>query len=143
MMGTERGWRAKGEMDLMEHLNFDDYVYQTVHSEYTLKIDKTNTPQRYVKADIQKDEWNTYGCELDADKIVFTTNGIPTHTYPRMPSKGEKQWAFDQPFYFILSMQIGGSWVNGSGPTNADHYPAGMEVDWIRVFQRANVTKER
>ena len=143
MMGTERGWRAKGEMDLMEHLNFDDHVYQTVHSEYTLKIDKTNTPPRYVNVRIHKDEWNTYGCEWDEEKIVFTVNGIATHSYPRMPSKGERQWSFDQPFYFILSMQIGGSWVNGSGPTNPDHYPAGMEVDWIRVFQRANVTKER
>ena len=107
------------------------------------KIDKTNTPPRYVKVRIHKDEWNTYGCEWDEEKIVFTVNGIATHSYPRMPSKGERQWSFDQPFYFILSMQIGGSWVNGSGPTNADHYPAGMEVDWIRVFQRANVTKER
>ena len=136
MLGTEKGWLAKGEIDLMEHLNFDDHVYQTVHSEYTLKIDKTNTPQRYVKVEIQKDQWNTYGCQWDADKIVFTVNGQPTHTYPRMPTKGEKQWSFDQPFYLILSMQIGGSWVNGSGPTNPDHFPAGMEVDWVRVYQQ-------
>lgn len=136
MLGTEKGWRGKGEIDLMEHLNFDDFVYQTVHSEYTLRIDKTNTPKRYTKSKIQKDEWNTYGCEWDENQIVFTVNDEPTLTYPRMPSKGEKQWSFDQPFYFILSMQIGGSWVNGSGPTNPDHYPAGMEIDWIRVYQQ-------
>ncbi len=136
MLGTEKGWRAKGEIDLMEHLNFDEFVYQTVHSEYTLQIDKTNTPKRFVKPGIQKDDWNTYGCEWDENQIVFTVNGSPTHTYPRMPSKGEKQWSFDQPFYFILSMQIGGNWVNGSGPSNPDDYPAGMEIDWVRVYQR-------
>ena len=136
MLGTKKGWQGKGEIDLMEHLNFDNEVYQTVHSYYTLKIDKTNTPRRYVKAKIQKDAWNTYGCEWNKDQIVFTVNGKPTHTYPRMPAQGEKQWSFDQSFYFILSMQIGGSWVNGKGPTNPDHYPAGMEIDWIRVYQQ-------
>ena len=59
-----------------------------------------------------------------------------THTYARVPAKGEKQWPFNQPFYFILSMQIGGNWVNGSGPTNPAHYPAGMEIDWVRVYSR-------
>ena len=60
----------------------------------------------------------------------------PTFTYPRVPEKGEKQWPFNQPFYLILSMQIGGKWVNGAGPTNPAHYPAGMEIDWIRVYKR-------
>lgn len=137
MMGTERGWRGKGEIDLMEHLNFDDHVYQTVHSEYTLKIDKSKTPPRFTKVNIQRDDWNTYGCEWDQNEIIFTVNGVPTFTYPRMPEKGEKQWSFDQPFYLILSMQIGGSWVNGSGPTDPTHYPAGMEIDWVRVYQRS------
>jgi beta-glucanase (GH16 family) len=138
MLGKEKGWPANGEIDLMEHLNFDEIVYQTVHSEYTLHIDKTNTPKKGATAGINRDEWNTYGCEWDADRIVFTVNGKPTHTYPRVPSKGEQQWPFDQPFYFILSMQIGGNWVNRSGPTNPAHYPASLQVDWIRVHQRPN-----
>jgi beta-glucanase (GH16 family) len=136
MLGAKKGWPAGGEIDLMEHLNFDHKVYQTVHSEYTVKIDKTNTPKKSSTTRIKRDDWNTYGCEWDAEKIVFTVNGKPTHTYPRVPALGEKQWPFDQPCYFILSMQIGGKWVNGSGPTNADHYPAGMEIDWVRVYRQ-------
>jgi len=136
MLGAEGGWPSNGEVDLMEHLNFEDKVYQTVHSEYTVRIDKTNTPKKGGTAKIERDDWNTYGCEWDENKITFTVNGKPTHTYPRMPAKGEKQWPFNQPFYFILSMQVGGKWVNGSGPTNPAHYPAGMEVDWVRVYSR-------
>jgi len=135
MMGAEKGWPANGELDLMEHLNFQDKVFQTVHSVYTLKIDKTNTPKKGSTAKIKRDEWNTYGCEWDADKVVFTVNGKPSHTYPRVAAKGEKQWPFNQPFYFLLSMQVGGGWVNGSGPTNPEHYPAGMEIDWVRVYE--------
>lgn len=134
MLGSERKWPANGEIDLMEHLNFDNQVYQTAHSEYTVRIDKSNTPEKGVTVPINRDEWNTYGCEWDAEKIVFTVNGKPTHTYPRIPEKGEKQWPFNQPFHFMLSMQIGGKWVNRSGSTNPAHYPAEMEVDWIRVY---------
>lgn len=42
--------------------------------------------------------------------------------------QGEAQWPFNQPFHFILSMQIGGIWVNGAGPTNPAHYPAAMAI---------------
>ncbi len=135
MLGAEGRWPAKGEIDLMEHLNFDNYVYQTVHSDYTETINK-NTPKSTNTAEIKRDDWNTYGCEWDANKIVFTVNDKPTYTYPRMPEKGEKQWPFIQPFHFILSMQIGGKWVNASGPTNPAHYPAGMEIDWVRMYSR-------
>jgi beta-glucanase (GH16 family) len=136
MLGDEKGWPANGEVDLMEHLNFDHIIYQTVHSEYTIKIDKTNTPKKGGTAKVSRDDWNTYGCEWDAKRIVFLVNGKPTHTYLRVSALGDKQWPFNQPFYFILSMQIGGNWVNGSGPTNPAHYPAHMEVDWVRVYSR-------
>ncbi len=136
MLGDTKAWPSNGEIDLMEHLNFDHKVYQTVHSEYTIKIDRTNTPKKGSTATIKRDDWNTYGCEWDANQIVFTVNGEPTHTYPRVPAMGKKQWPFNQPFYFILSMQIGGNWVNASGPTNPAHYPAGMEIDWVRVYKK-------
>ncbi|QQL44716.1 glycoside hydrolase family 16 protein [Sulfuriroseicoccus oceanibius] len=133
MLGRDGGWPGNGEIDLMEHLNFDDFVHQTVHSEYTVKIDKTNTPPKSATAKINRDGWNTYGAEWDRDKIVFTVNGKPTHTYPRVAEKGAKQWPFDQPFYLILSMQIGGNWVGKGDPKD---YPSGMEVDWVRVYQK-------
>lgn len=131
LLGSKGSWPGNGEMDLMERLNHDGFVYQTVHSEYTAKAD---TPQKSKTTKIDADDFNTYGAEWDAERIIMTVNGKPSHTYPRVREKGEKQWPFDQPFYIILSMQIEGTWVGKADPKD---YPAGMEIDWVRVYSKA------
>lgn len=136
MLGKNGGWPGNGEIDLMEHLNFDRVVYQTVHSDFTVKQGRTLDPVSSETARINRDDWNTYGCEWDENEIVFTVNGKKTFTYPRLEKEGKTQWPFDQPFYFIFSMQIGGDWVNRGNPTDPDDYPAGMAIDWVRVYKR-------
>lgn len=132
MLGSKGRWPRNGEIDLMEHLNFDTKVYQTIHTHYANNIDKTGTPPKSTAAPVDPEAWNTYGADWNADKIVFTVNGKATLTYPRVPEKGPPQWPFDQPFYLILSMQIGGDWV---GQPDPKHYPAHLEIDWVRVFK--------
>ncbi len=43
-----------------------------------------------------------------------------------------KLWPFDQPFYIILSQQLGGSWV---GEVNPDQLPVSMIIDFVKVYQ--------
>lgn len=135
MLGSKGRWPHNGEIDLMEHLNFDDKVYQTIHSYYANEIDKSHkNPPKGATAPIARDDWNTYGAEWDSEKIVFTVNGQPTMTYPKVPEKGPEQWPFDEPFYLIFSMQIGGDWVGEADPKD---YPAHMEIDWVRVHRKS------
>jgi len=122
-----------GEIDLMEHLNFEDKVYQTIHTVSTPAPGGKQGQPRGTSVPIDRDGWNTYGAEWDADQIVFTVNGTPTMTYRKLPEAGPAQWPFDQEFYLIMSMQIGGKWVGEADPAD---YPAGMDIDWIRVHQR-------
>ena len=45
----------------------------------------------------------------------------------------ELQYPFGEaPFYLLIDMQIGGSWV---GQPNPNDYPSWMEVDWVKMYE--------
>lgn len=121
-----------GEIDMMEHLNHDSMVYQTVHSYYTLELKQQDHPPHYATAPIHPDEFNTFGLLWYPDRLVFTVNGAERFTYPRVSGVDPSQWPFDQPFYLLIDQQLGGSWV---GKVNPDQLPVEMIVDWVRVYQ--------
>lgn len=121
-----------GEIDIMEHLNFDSSVYQTIHSYYTLELKQDKHPPHFSTAKICPDDFNIFALQWYPDKIVYSVNGTETFTYPRVKSTDPSQWPFDQPFYILIDQQLGGGWV---GEINPGDLPVEMVVDWIKVFQ--------
>ena len=124
-------WPYGGEIDIMERLNSDAIAYQTVHSHYTHNL-KQNNPRQNATAPIVKDDYNIYAVELHRDSLVFSINGKHTFTYPRIETEMDGQFPFDKPFYLLLDMQLGGSWV---GAVNAADLPVSMYIDWVRFYE--------
>ncbi|HLR26587.1 MAG TPA: glycoside hydrolase family 16 protein [Fodinibius sp.] len=125
-------WPRSGEIDIMEHLNFDKKVYQTVHSSYVDLQNKKDDPQYSTTASILPGEFNVFGLEWYPDRLEFFVNGSKTLTYPRKPGAGSDQWPFDQHFYLILDQALGGSWV---GRIDDEDLPVEMAIDWVRVYK--------
>ena len=121
-----------GEMDIMEHLNFDKIIYQTTHSYYTLELGYNYKPIHHGTTKIDVDQFNTFGLEWFPDKLVFTLNGKRTFNYPRIEGVDASQWPYDQPFYILIDQQLGGSWV---GEVDPDDLPVNMIIDWVKVYQ--------
>lgn len=129
------GWPHSGEIDVMEHLNFDDLVYQTVHTTKTRAQTGNNTWENsvsHIKQSVNKDDFNTYGIEWSESQIDFYVNGLKTFTY-KNKQEGPEQYPFVSDFYLIMNEAIGGNWV---GSVNDKDYPVKMEVDWVRVYQK-------
>ncbi|WP_300591339.1 glycoside hydrolase family 16 protein [uncultured Duncaniella sp.] len=127
----EKGWPSDGEIDIMEHLNFDNFVYQTVHSEYTTQ-NRDAKPQRSIKTEIKSHDFNIYRVDILPDCISFFVNGKETLTYPKIDSllnRGE--FPFFKDWYLMLDMQLGGSWV---GCINSNEIPVQMEIDWVKYY---------
>ena len=121
-----------GEIDIMEHLNFDTLVYQTTHSYYTLVLKKDNEPPHFGTAGIDNRGFNVYALEWYPDRLVFFVNGRQTFVYPRVESADKTQWPYDQPFYLLIDQQLGGNWV---GKVDMTQLPVDMQVDWVRIYQ--------
>lgn len=121
-----------GEIDIMEHLNYDDIIYQTTHSYYTLELKQKENPPHHGTTKIDITQFNTFGLEWYPDKLVFTLNGKETFRYPRVLDVDPSQWPYDQPFFVLIDQQLGGSWV---GDVNLEELPVQMIVDWVKVYQ--------
>lgn len=121
-----------GEIDIMEHLNLDSLVYQTVHSHYTLHLGGADEPPHFTTAPIDPGAFNVYGVEFCTDSLVFSVNGRRTFAYPRIETPKPGQYPFNIGYELLLDMQLGGSWV---GPVDASELPVELEIDWVRHYR--------
>lgn len=126
------GWPHDGEIDLMERLNYDSIVYQTVHSHYTYDLGIKDYPVHGGTAPIDPDGYNVYGVDIWPDSLVFHVNGVRTFCYPKIKTDEEGQFPFDVPQYLLIDMQLGGQWV---GSVDAGDLPVEMQVDWVKHYQ--------
>ena len=131
-----QGWPDCGEVDIMEYLNHDEIVYQTVHSNYTYDL-KITDPSNTVSPTFNIGAFNTYGVDLTEEYVIFHVNGVETLRYPNLHLENEAemmQWPFDADFYLILNVALGGegTWP---GVITDSELPACMEVDWVRVTE--------
>lgn len=129
-------WPNGGEIDIMERLNYDSIAYQTVHSHYTYTLGIKDRPKQGGIGKIDPNGYNVYSVELHQDSLVFLINDVHTFTYPRIETDKEGQFPFaSHPFYLLLDMQLGGSWV---GKVDTADLPVEMEIDWVKYYRREN-----
>lgn len=133
MLPQEGKWPMGGEIDIMERLSHDTIAYQTVHSHYTFDLGFQDTPPHGGIGTIRPDEYNIYAVELHPDSLCFYINEVHTFTYPRIETDQEGQFPYHQPFYLLLDMQLGGSWV---GAVRPEELPVEMYIDWVRFYQK-------
>jgi beta-glucanase (GH16 family) len=131
-------WPDCGEIDIVERLNADPFVYQTVHSKWIDTLGHGDAPPHssgpHPKIVTDAGGFCIYGVEWTEDEIVWTINGVATHRYAKC-SDDPARWPWTKPFYLILDMQLGGSWA---GEVDISTLPVTCEIDWIRIFEPAS-----
>ncbi len=141
-------WPRCGEIDMMEvHGSATDKLYGTIHygnphreSQGTYTLENGSFSEDY----------HTFTCAWEPGKIKWYVDGKLYHEtsdwYSVTEGQGEITYPapFDQPFYIILNLAVGGSWV-GYPDDTTDFENAAYEIDYVRAYQKAeydeNVTK--
>jgi beta-glucanase (GH16 family) len=128
---TQVSWPDCGEIDIMEYVGKEpDVILGTLHGpgySGALGMTKWNR-QTYNIAE----DFHTYAIEWDAAQISWFYDGEKYHTVTR-EDVGERAWPFDQPFFIILNLAVGGTLGGLVNPNTV--FPAQYMIDYVRVFQ--------
>lgn len=128
------GWPESGEIDMMEHVGYDpNVIHGSVHTKaynHVIGTQKTKT----LKIPNATTEFVKYSIDWSAEKIDFFIDDQKYFSFSN-ENNGWEKWPFDKRFHLILNLAVGGNWggVQGIDP---DAFPASMEVDYVRVYQK-------
>jgi beta-glucanase (GH16 family) len=133
-------WPNGGELDIMEHVGFvPGEINQTVHTKAFNFGSGTQKTTKFQVADACN-AMHRYQMLWTPDFILMGVDDQPKFMF-RKVKKDRARWPFDQPHHLLLNIAVGGSWGGQKG-IRPDAFPAKMEVDYVRIYQRAaEVTK--
>lgn len=84
-------------------------------------------------------DFNIYAIEWTSDKLVWFFNDDPYFTVDLSSLSAEFD-PFTGPFYIILNLAVGGSYL--PNPTPTTQFPQSYIIDYVRVFQDVNEAPE-
>ena len=127
---SEVGWPLSGEIDVLEYVGkAPGEIFTSLHTQasHGNTINTKTTPVESIE-----EGFHVYAAEWNKDQIEFFVDGTSVYTFIP-PDKSEEQWPFDQPFYLLLNLAIGG---NFGGPEVEDSiFPQEFVIDYVRIYQ--------
>ena len=127
-------WPQCGEIDIMEYRGQQtSLVHGSVHGPgYSAGAAVTRSfGLEKSRFDV---DFHVFAVEWGADYIDFYVDGT---MYQRItPKDVSGEWVYDDPFFIILNVAVGGGYVGF--PTSETPFPQTMLVDWVRVYREVN-----
>jgi beta-glucanase (GH16 family) len=130
-----------GEIDMVEEVGFNPNVeYGIVHTLADLSNPNGVGSYSVVYVPNNNVSYNKYSLLWTPSSITFEVNDQPFYTYNKSTGADYTTWPFDQPFYLILDLAIGGVWggedVNQFPPSGIDNsiFPATMDISSIYYY---------
>lgn len=128
------GWPLSGEIDIMENVGFDpDVIHANIHTQAYNHVQKTNKGDR-ITVPKPYDAFHVYAAEWTPEKVEILVDGKRYFSFAN-EHRTIAEWPFDQPFYLILNVAVGGDWGGRNG-IDESIFPQRMEVDYVRVYQQ-------
>lgn len=127
------GWPACGEIDIMELVGYDpNKVHATAHWGES-KDNKGISGGSYENSEGFSSQYHVYSLVWDNNGLSYLVDDQEIHYVPRNAVTGFT-YPFDQKFFFIFNIAIGGDWGGLQGIDDSA-FPQKMYVDYVRVFQ--------
>lgn len=124
------GWPKCGEIDILEYVGKEPHtVFTSLHTQDS-HGNTINTKKTVIETIEQG--FHLYAIDWNPDKIDFYVDNQLVYRF-QPDNKTEAVWPYNQPFYFLVNMAIGG---NFGGPAVDDSiFPQEFKIDYIKVYQ--------
>jgi beta-glucanase (GH16 family) len=130
--GPSVGWPQSGEIDVAEVVGqTPDTIYQTLHGP-NYNGGAYSIGAQYSIGQPTGAGFHTYGVDWSPQQIAFSVDGAVYATFTRSEVEKQGTWVFDQPFYLMLDLAVGGTFPGS--PADNGVFPQQMIVDYIRVY---------
>jgi beta-glucanase (GH16 family) len=128
-----RNWPACGEIDIMESLGREPSVnHGSLHGPgYSGSKPMTSI---YTLPGGRKfsDDYHVFAIDWKSTEITFYVDDTAYETVHDTDIPAGTKWVFDQPFFLILNVAVGGNFGGPVGPATV--FPREMLVDYVRVY---------
>ena len=132
-LGTSGAWPRNGEVDIMEYYNRVLLANVAWGGEGRAAWDASRTPLTWF-GDGWSSQFHVWRMDWDADNIrLFVDDRLLNETDLSKTTNPDGTNPLRQPHYMIVNLAVGGT--SGGDPA-ATEFPARLEVDYIRVYQR-------
>jgi beta-glucanase (GH16 family) len=130
----ETGWPLCGEIDLIEHIGRRPGQFH--FSLHTKSFNhKNNNHLTYVYEDLSLlDGFQVFSIEWDEKQISFYINNRQMATFKKSKNATVEDWPYDQPFYLIINLAIGGHW---GGDIDDNIFPVELNIKSVKVYERS------
>jgi beta-glucanase (GH16 family) len=145
MLGNDidtAGWPTCGEIDIMENIGREpSIVHGTLHGPGYFGANGVTASYSLPASRKFSDDYHTFAVEWEANVIRFYVDArlYKTRTPADLPPG--KTWVFNQPFFLILNVAVGGNFPGNPDATTI--FPQLMKVDYVRVYKRSSPLKRR
>mmetsp|Transcript_25736 Transcript_25736/g.54379 ORF Transcript_25736/g.54379 Transcript_25736/m.54379 type:complete len:343 (-) Transcript_25736:119-1147(-) len=150
---TYGGWPKSGEIDIMENIGKEgpNTVHGTVHyglawpqhqyseSGITLATPTSSPLSNGPHIGNLNETFHTYAVERVPGRMRWYIDDIEYSSITKEDME-PYHWSFDEDFYFILNLAVGGNWPGNpfdesTSEGDATMFPQRLEVDYVRVYE--------
>lgn len=139
-------WPMSGEIDIMEARGrLTDTVCGTIHYGQPWPNNRYSGGDYFMPDGEDITQYHTYTLEWMPGQLSWFVDGQLFHTetnwYSRAKGADEDftyPAPYDQQFYILLNMAVGGKFDEGRVPNAQKDMPAQMLVDYVRVYENVN-----
>jgi beta-glucanase (GH16 family) len=128
------GWPNSGEIDIMEFRGQEPTVnHGSIHGP-GYSGGRAITRRFTLPSGTFDGEFHVFRADWERRQIRFYVDDVLYHRIDADDVPGT--WVFNKPFYLILNVAVGGTFVGpvGAGTT----FPQQLVIDWVRVSQERN-----